>query len=432
MLERNPFVGLAAERPVRALAAITRTVDGQKYVGWGWQTLLSFEAHQHDKLRFVVLLARRLARVPDTVLTEILSVVAFWLDQSRRVLFEADPEGCLTLWDRLVGILERADPALRASNVRTQRREWMTEATNASAGKLAETLMADPSLNSLVAGAGLPPVFAHRAERLLRLHDEAGQHALAIFGLQLSWFFIIGAAWAEANLLNVLDQRDDNRDALISGFLHHPLVNGRPFYVRLLPTLIEYAVSLAEPSSPERTIASDVLLRGWLTVDDDTGERWLSSEGLRDVLVRSDNNVRMHTLWQVAQWSSVADKITFLTDVWPKQRVAKNPAVTRRLCEVALKDEAHFPELLDAVIPLLSEPDGTSSTVPHFGAEAQTVLKRFPEKFLTMVWEILSEDATKWPHGTNAVVDLIGDTDPALLHDARLIELKRRWNARQM
>jgi hypothetical protein len=128
----------------------------------------------------------------------------------------------------------------------------------------------------------------------------------------------------------------------------------------------------------------------------------------------------------------LADKIALLTEVWPKQRVAKNHAVTRRLCEIALHDEDHFPELLDAIIPLMSRSNGTSSTVPHFGDEAQKVLRRFPEKFLRMVWEILPEDATKWLYGTNGTVDLIGDTDPGLLHDARLVELKRRWNARQM
>jgi hypothetical protein len=431
LLEHNPFAGLAAERPVRALAAITRTIDGQEYVRWGWQTLLSFEARRHDKPRFAVLLARRLARVPISILTDILAAAAFWLHQSSRVSLEADPEGCLTLWDRLVGVLEHADSALRTSNVQSRRREWVTEAINASAGKLAETLMADPNFNSLAMGAGLPREFAHRAERLLRLRDEAGRHALVIFGLSLNRFFAIDTAWTETNLLNVLDQDDDDREALISGFLHQPRVTGRSFYARLLPTLIQYAVAPAEPTSPQRTAASDVLLDGWLTVDDDTGERWLSSERLRDVLIRTENNVRVHMLWQVARWSSVADKITFLTEVWPKQTVAKNPAVTRRLCEVALDDENHFPELIDAVIPLMSRPDGTSSIVPHFSDKAQKVLKRFPKKFLTMLWEILPEDATKWPYGTNGTIDLIGDMDPALFHDARLVELKRRWNARQ-
>jgi hypothetical protein len=433
LLEHNPFAGLAAERPVRALAAITRTIDGQDYVRWGWQTLLSFEARQHDKPRFVVLLAHRLVHVPNSILTDILGVAAFWLDQYRRVLFEADPEGCLTLWDRLVGVLERADPALRASNVvRSVKREWMTEAINASAGKLAETLMADPNLNSIAMGAGLPPEFAHRAERLLRLRDGAGRHALVVFGLHLTWFFAIDIAWAEEKLLKVLDQDDDDREALISGFLHNPRVSGRPFYARLLPILIQFVVAQAAPTPPERTAASTVLLRGWLTIDGETGERWLSSERLRDVFVRTDNNVRTHTLWQVAKWPSVADKITFLTEVWPRQTAAKNPAVTRRLCEVALDDEDHFPELLDAVIPLMSRPDGASSTVPHLGDKAQKVLRRFPQKLLTMLWEILPEDATKWPYGTNGTVDLIAATNTALLHDARLIELKRRWNARQM
>jgi hypothetical protein len=222
LLEHNPFAGLAAERPVRALAAITRTIDGQEYVRWGWETLLSFEARRNDKPKFDLLLARRLARVPASILGEILGAAAFWLHQFRKILFEADPEGCLALWDGLVGVWEHGDPALRTSNVLSRRGEWMTEAVNASAGKLAETLMADPNLNSLAMGTGLSSEFAGRAERLLRLHDDAGRHALAIFGLQLSWFFAIDAAWTEANLLSALDRDDEGREALVRAFCTTP------------------------------------------------------------------------------------------------------------------------------------------------------------------------------------------------------------------
>ena len=169
-------------------------------------------------------------------------------------------------------------------------------------------------------------------------------------------------------------------------FLHHPRVTGR-LYARLLPTLIDSTVTLAEPSSAQRTVASDVLLLGWLNVDDDTGRRWIPSQRLRDVLVRADNNVRTHTLWQVARWPGTTDKITFLAEVWPRQAVVKNPAVTRALCEVALHDEDHFPELLDAIIPLLSRPNGTNSSIPHFGDEARKILKRFPE------WTIDTDNA---------------------------------------
>jgi hypothetical protein len=130
---------------------------------------------------------------------------------------------------------------------------------------------------------------------LLRLEDEAGRHALVIFGLQLNRFFAIDRAWTETNLLNVLDRDDADREALISGFLNHPGVSSRPFYARLLPAVIEHAVAPAERASPHHTAASDVLLCGWLTVDDETGERWLTSERLRDVLMRADNNIRTHT-----------------------------------------------------------------------------------------------------------------------------------------
>jgi hypothetical protein len=231
------------------------------------------------------LLSRRLATVPDSILSEILGDATFWLHQSRKILFEVDPKGCLTLWDRLVGVLERGDPALRTSNVLSRRGEWVTEAINASAGRLAETLMAFPNLNTLAMGAGFPPEFARRGERLLKLRDEAGMYALAIFGLQLDWFFAIDAAWTETNLLNMLDRDGGGLEAVVSGFLHHPRVSSCPFYTRLLPTVIEYAVAPGGQNL-QRTPASDVLLCGWLTVNDDTGERWLTSERQDHVLDR--------------------------------------------------------------------------------------------------------------------------------------------------
>jgi hypothetical protein len=60
----------------------------------------------------------------------------------------------------------------------------------------------------------------------------------------------------------------------------------------------------------------------------------------------------------------------------------------------------------------------------------ENVVDQYPEKTLTVLWAILPEDVTVWPYSMEETLQRIGNADPSLLKDHRLVELKRRWNAR--
>ena len=45
-VSKNPFAGLAAARPVRALAALTRAERHGEYPKWAWETFLNPEARK--------------------------------------------------------------------------------------------------------------------------------------------------------------------------------------------------------------------------------------------------------------------------------------------------------------------------------------------------------------------------------------------------
>ena len=72
----DPFAGLAAEQPVRALSALTRAAKSGEFPEWAWRRFLNSELSvKNDKLRFVFLIAERLAGYSEEVITTLIRPV---------------------------------------------------------------------------------------------------------------------------------------------------------------------------------------------------------------------------------------------------------------------------------------------------------------------------------------------------------------------
>lgn len=180
-------------------------------------------------------------------------------------------------------------------------------------------------------------------------------------------------------------------------------------------------------------------LSGWISLDAKKEERLVSNAEFRDALLHGSDDFRSHILWQIErglneeessrrEWSARA--LEFFHDVWPRQRVVKNPAMSVRLCELLLSNGESFPELVDAVLPLLTKIDRGVGLHLHLRDEASDIINKHPERLLKLLHAVLSDDVSGWPYGIGDVIDRIGEADSALLSDARLRELKRKWNAR--
>ena len=113
--------------------------------------------------------------------------------------------------------------------------------------------------------------------------------------------------------------------------------------------------------------------------------------------------------------------------MWPRQRSAKSPRVTAALCDLALSDVTTFAERIDLILPLVTVLDHQYTGLHQLEDE---IIDQYPEKVLALLSAVLPENAAIWPYASGEVLERIGNADSSLRNDSRLVELKRRWNAR--
>ena len=77
-VEHDPYAGLAATKPVRALAALGAAAAGFDTT-WAWQTFLNSPSRKDDKPRFILVVAERLSRLSEADFTRLVRPISDWL-----------------------------------------------------------------------------------------------------------------------------------------------------------------------------------------------------------------------------------------------------------------------------------------------------------------------------------------------------------------
>lgn len=203
------------------------------------------------------------------------------------------------------------------------------------------------------------------------------------------------------------------------------------------PWLLKLALHNHVVGRREANVLSATLLAGWGSTYKKTGKRFITNEEMRNILLNADDEFRGQIIWQLERWASDekigawrANLPMFFTEVWPRQKQAKSPRISAKLCDLAFSNEAVFPVVAETILPLVTKIDEEGFFLPHLRGTEADIVTKYPKKTLALLWAVLSENATKWPYGIEDVLTKIGEAEPSLLNDSRLIELKRRWNAR--
>jgi len=434
-VEYDPFAGLAASRPVRALAAIEAAPkEGDWH--WAWETFLNSQARKDDKARLVGLIAGRIANLSERDFPKLVRPVSDWLLRASKSLLKNQRQAFNSIWKRLITSLE-ADERVGDSSIITQNKQhdWATEAINSPAGYLAQALFNDLD-DRVTKETGLPEEWRQRANQLLSLPSDARRHALAIFAHNLTYLFHLDPTWADQALVSALLRNESSDvDAFWAGFFWGARAPQETLYLKMKPALLALAreSNLAKRQHTENLAA--ILLIGWQGRVTATGSRAISDDEMRTVILEADDEFRSQLVWQLDNWSKSKDKplhdeaLTFLRSVWPKQVAAKTPGVSARLAELAFSHEVEFAEYVDAVLPLVIPIDRDHITLPSLRrSKEQSVVDKFPEKALQLLDAILPDDGRKWPYGIDDVLNRLGQTN--LASDARLIRLNRIWSAR--
>ncbi len=432
-LEKDPYAGLAKERPVRAFAALRLAAKRHDFPEWAWRKFLDIEARKTDKQKFVAFIAEQLARYPNEVLSTFLWSAAYWLLNVSKELAVNYPQSFDRVTNRLIQTLAAEPVSSSPAMVQSGKEpDWITKAINHPAGNVAQSLFNDPRTNGLKAGVGFSPDWLKHVEALLTLHEEPRCHALAIFARQINWFYTINQDWTKKNLLTVLDSDvADEIDALWAGFLRSHQVN-QELYLLLKQCFLQFAKSDRVARQGLDGSVAGMLLFGWGIL------ACISDDELRDVLMYDNDKFRSSILWKIKEWASESPRSEewkqllprLLKDVWPRQKKFKTPSISKRLCDVVFFDEKLFPELADVSLPLLTQANGRHLMLFNLRKPERKFIEQHPDKVLAVLHVVLPDDVSYWPYDIEEIFNQIETANKSLNFDERLIELKRRWNSR--
>lgn len=442
LVEKDPFSGLSGDYPIRAFSALTDAARQGEFPEWAWRKFLNTELRNSDPPRLSTLISERIIKYPDKAIRELITPISGWLLKVSQQLSFSAPNTFDKIIPKLVNILQTDSTDGASSIVRGNNKpEWVMEAINSSAGKLAEAVFEDPRRNGLKVDAGFPAEWGAHIDNLLSLGGDHRRYVLVIFSLHLDWFYQIDSSWVEVNLLSILDEDDDdNKNAFWDGFFWGARVPNRKLYVRIKDNLLSYA-KMGDKSlrGPNERLAG-IILAGWGSIDSDTGKRLVSNVEFRDVLLQVDDEFRSKILWQLTRWVEIKVEEQnlrwtemlpeFLRDVWPRQKIVRTARTSTSLFELAFSNADTFQEIAELILPLLITVNSEYLMLPELRKSKDNIVDIYPDQTLDLLYAILPENVTTWPHDIVDVLQRIGDAGAYLGSDEKLLELKRRWNAR--
>jgi len=176
------------------------------------------------------------------------------------------------------------------------------------------------------------------------------------------------------------------------------------------------------------------------SLNDETGERCVSDDELRDVILHTDDEFRSQILWQAGRWSEddredIAAHWSemlprFIRNAWPRQRSAKSPRISARLCDLAFSNVERFEEMAKIILPLLTTIDRSHHMFRNFRKSEDDIVEQYPRQTLALLHAVLPRKAESWPYGVGETLEQISESDNSLRMDERWLELKRIWDSR--
>ena len=283
----------------------------------------------------------------------------------------------------------------------------------------------------------LPSDWRSLAEKILRLPDDLHRHALVIFFQRLNWLFQVDPEWTKVNLLSFLDSNDiQDQEAMWTGILGNEDSFSHEIFIFLKPYLLRLVNTGVLKKHSEWATLADLLLSAWALTDASTGEKWISDEELREALLHFNDDVRSHVLWQAGSWTKEMREewapllLELLRNVWPKQLVAKSEVVSKRLIDLAFVDKGIFPEMVAAILPLLTEISDQYYLLATLEQPCVDMITGYPLETLSLICAVLPDNVANWPYNIDEMLNILGNAGEIVRNDARFIELKRKWDSR--
>jgi hypothetical protein len=438
---KDPYAGLARTHPLRALSTLTVATKKKEYPEWAWRTFLYSDSRKEDKSKFMALIAERLYQCPDANIASFIRPASDWLNKVVEKLSAEYPNSYGKIVHKLIAVLNEYPDVGTSALVRTKKEiDWLEESINSPTGVIAQTLLKEARVTTVQKQKKLPIDWLNDIQSLLALSEDQNRYALVIFSYRLVWFYFYDHEWTERHLISALEGDQETQDAFWHGFLRGPA----EFHPELFKSIKTKIIIQTKANKLSKTGLSEglcgILLTGWLSKDDGDQGTYVSSDELRDTLIKADEKIRLAMLQVIRNTIKrerkesikiISDKvISFFQSVWPRQKEVKSPLVSEKIFSIVFSDKNNFSKIAELTLPFLCPCDGIHIDLPRIKVEKENLVDLYPLQILSILDVILPNDISYWPWNIEEYLDRIGNASAILRHDSRLIELKRKWNSR--
>ena len=442
LVDYRPFDGLVAIRPVRAISALTCAARRGQYPTGFWRSVMQ-NWPEESSLRLVRLFAKRLARLPQKYIFELRYQLFQWSEKHLQRIAQHDLQGALRIYDTL---LEKLFAQIAESTEHSSDRVSAEEEKADKARRISDAAITSPCgsathlllivLNDIEPekGQGIRDSIRWRLEGLIAKSGECRDHVVHVITRDISWLNYIDPAWVSETVVPWLELDHELAIPAWSGFLHSTKLPRPELFSRLKSNFLAVIVQASRDSwdGPLIQRAHELLVQGCLWHQD--GEKYISYGEARAAIRDTDDTGRVYCLNYLArvvrednkQWRRFGKP--FLENAWPKELSCQSESTTKQFALLAEFAEELFPEVVKTVIPLMG-PASLPISLRYLSkrdddVEGTEIAIRFPEHTLSLLDALVKDDPRQAPFQLDPVLELIGDSRPALRQDSRWRRLK--------
>jgi hypothetical protein len=431
---RDPFRGLVATAPRRAMAVLAYEARRGNYPAPYWSKLLS-DWPKSATRKSTTALANALASIGFDSLAHVRHELSRWMEANFEEIDHLDRKLGHRCFDHIVTALERGgDEALKSARGKTSiggvevpsNRKGMEYALNSPTGSLAQALIKALSARKPKANQGIAKDLKTRIERLLVLPSEGGDHALAMVAQQSHYLYVVDPQWTRAVLLPHFNSDRKSAEAAWSGFLHAAQMPSPALFAELKGYFLNAIAASPGWTFQGVTHLGQVLV---LALEPQTSHRsLLSFAEARSALQTASAAVRRESLFFLIGRSRQEDTwnrmiVPFFRHVWPRELKFQTGETTRVL--VLLLEELRdvFPEAVrligDFLVPL-SQADNVPFQFGRADPDSTPALAdQYPQDTLVVLDKVIDNAPKRAPYGLADVLKKIADVAPDLRYDER-------------
>lgn len=433
--EKDPFRGLVATNPRRAMAVLSYEARHRRnYPRRYWSRLFSDWPKDATEQR-LALLARAAAKLPPATIVDVRYELTSWFGAHYEAIDRLERKTAHRLFDRVVEALASAGAdALRSGlgkasvgGVEIPSNRMGTDyANNAPTGHLAEALFAALDARKSKTKRRIPADIRLRLETLIGLPEEGGWNALTTAARYLHDLYRIDRDWTRTFLLPLFDPKKSEAEAAWSGFLRSGYLASRPLFKDMRKHfLAAFAATNHWTASGISHLGQHLLLA---IEEPRRSTAYVAGHEARIALRSASSAVRLETLSFLGRRAAIAGGwnravVPFFRNVWPRDRQFQTAETSRNLVHFLKNLGERFPDGVRLVADFLVGSPRIDTLVFQFGNDHPSshgdLTRRFPHETLTVLDKIIDENTARPPYGLAEVMRRLVDVAPDLRQDAR-------------